>query len=160
MQGFEPNKYFRLCCILPQLLVNSDELEALRWSEWSNLFSLKLLQAYDMFENIKLLAALTVLLPALILKWVQTHTRTHARIHTRTHTHARTHARTHAHTHVGFYGLRGLSIDVMVFILYKLCVLLPYTYPTPKLSPHRRLCICTVPPPPKLCTSYHTLYDL
>ncbi len=28
----------------------------------------------------------------------------------------------------------------MVFILYKLYVLLPYTYPTPKLSPHRRLC--------------------
>ncbi len=28
----------------------------------------------------------------------------------------------------------------MVFILNKLCVLLPYTYPTPKLSPHRRLC--------------------
>ncbi len=26
------------------------------------------------------------------------------------------------------------------FILNKLCVLLPYTYPTPKLSPHRRLC--------------------
>ncbi len=45
-----------------------------------------------------------------------------------------------AHTHVGFCGLRGLSIGVMVFILNKLCVLLPYTYPTPKLSPHRRLC--------------------
>ncbi len=28
----------------------------------------------------------------------------------------------------------------MVFILYKLYVLLPYTYPTPKLSPHRRHC--------------------
>ncbi len=28
----------------------------------------------------------------------------------------------------------------MVFILNKLYVLLPYTYPTPKLSPHRRLC--------------------
>ncbi len=34
----------------------------------------------------------------------------------------------HAHTHVGFYGLRrGLSTGVMVFILYKLYVLLPYT---------------------------------
>ncbi len=31
----------------------------------------------------------------------------------------------------------------MVFILYKLYVLLPYTYPTPKLSPHRRRCIST-----------------
>ncbi len=47
---------------------------------------------------------------------------------------------THTHTHVGFCGLWGLSIGVMVFILNKLCVLLPYTYPTPKLSPHRRLC--------------------
>ncbi len=52
---------------------------------------------------------------------------------------------THTHTHVGFYGLRGLSIGVMVFILYKLYVLLPYTYPTPKLSPHRRRCISTFP---------------
>ncbi len=51
-------------------------------------------------------------------------------------THA--HAHTHTHTHVGFCGLWGLSIGVMVFILNKLCVLLPYTYPTPKLSPHRR----------------------
>ncbi len=43
------------------------------------------------------------------------------------------HTHTHTHTqHVGFYGLRGLSIGVMVFILYKLYVLLPYTYPTPK----------------------------
>ncbi len=50
-------------------------------------------------------------------------------------THAHTHTHTHTHTHVGFYGLWGLSIGVMVFILYKLYVLLPYTYPTPKLSP-------------------------
>ncbi len=50
------------------------------------------------------------------------------------------------HTHVVFYGLLGLSIGVMVFILYKLYVLLPYTYPTPKLSPHRRRCISTFPP--------------
>ncbi len=60
------------------------------------------------------------------------------------------HARTHTHTHtqrhtVGFYGLRGLSKGVMVFILYKLYVLLPYTYPTPKLSPHRRRCISIFP---------------
>ncbi len=51
-----------------------------------------------------------------------------------------THTHTHTHTHVGFCGLWGLSIGVMVFILYNLYVLLPYTYPTPKLSPHRRLC--------------------
>ncbi len=41
---------------------------------------------------------------------------------------------THTHTHVGFYGLRGLSIGVMVFILYKLYVLLPYTF---LLSPQK-----------------------
>ncbi len=60
---------------------------------------------------------------------------------THTHTHTHTHTRTHTHTHTRlFFGLRGLSIGVMVFILYNLYVLLPYTYPTPKLSPHRRLC--------------------
>ncbi len=91
---------------------------------------------------------------------------THARTHTHTHTHTltRTHARmhtlthtlshTHTHTHVGFYGLRGLSIGVMVFILYKLYVLLPYTYPTPKLSPHRRLCISIFPQKNSLCMIY------
>ncbi len=46
----------------------------------------------------------------------------------------------HTHTQSCICGLRGLAIAVMVFILYKLYVLLPYTYPTPKLSPHRRLC--------------------
>ncbi len=61
---------------------------------------------------------------------------------------------THTHTHVGFYGLRGLSIGVMVFILYKLYVLLPYTYPTPKLSPHRRWCISTFPPKNAHCMIY------
>ncbi len=63
-----------------------------------------------------------------------------------------THA--HTHTHVGFYGLRGLSIGVMVFILYKLYVLLPYTYPTPKPSPHRRLCISISPQKNSLCMIY------
>ncbi len=79
-----------------------------------------------------------------------THTHTHARTHARTHTH--THTRTH--THVVFYGLRGLSIGVMVFILYKLYVLLPYTYPTPKLSPHRRRCISIFPQKNSLCMIY------
>ncbi len=78
------------------------------------------------------------------------HTRTHTHAHARTHTHA--HARTH--THVGFYGLWGLSIGVMVFILYKLYVLLPYTYPTPKLSPHRRRCISIFPQKNSLCMIY------
>ncbi len=44
------------------------------------------------------------------------------------------HTHTHTHTHVWFLWLRGLSIGVMVFILNKLCVLLPYTYPTPNLA--------------------------
>ncbi len=65
-----------------------------------------------------------------------------------------THTHTHTHTHVGFYGLRGLSIGVMVFILYKLYVLLPYTYPTPKLSPHRRWCIYIFPQKNSLCMIY------
>ncbi len=64
------------------------------------------------------------------------------------------HTNTHTHTHVGFYGLRGLSIGVMVFILYKLYVLLPYTYPTPKLSPHRRRCISIFPQKNSLCMIY------
>ncbi len=64
------------------------------------------------------------------------------------------HTHTHTHTHVGFYGLRGLSIGVMVFILYKLYVLLPYTYPTPKLSPHRRRCIYIFPQKNSLCMIY------
>ncbi len=83
----------------------------------------------------------------------QSHTHTHTHTHTRTHTHTHTHT-PHTHTHVGFYGLRGLSIGIMVFILYKLYVLLPYTYPTPKLSPHRRRCISTFP------KKNLTLYDL
>ncbi len=64
------------------------------------------------------------------------------------------HAHTHTHTHVVFYGLRGLSIGVMVFIMYKLYVLLPYTYPTPKLSPHRRRCISTFPQKNAHCMIY------
>ncbi len=79
---------------------------------------------------------------------VYTHTHTHTththnthtpHTHTHTHTHTPHTPHTHTHTYVGFYGLWGLSIGVMVFILYKLYVLLPYTYPTPKLSPHRRV---------------------
>ncbi len=46
---------------------------------------------------------------------------------------------THTHTHVGFAILVGTLIGVMVFILYRPYILLPYTNPTPKLSPHRRL---------------------
>ncbi len=71
---------------------------------------------------------------------------------THTHTHTHTHICTYTHTHVSFYGLRGLSTGVMVFILYKLYVLLPYTYPTPKLSPHKETAF--LHSPKKL-----TLYD-
>ncbi len=77
--------------------------------------------------------------------------------HTHTHTHTRTHTQTqiHTHTHVCFCEKWGLSIGVMVFILYKLYVLLPYTYPTPKLSPHRRhRCISTFPKKTSLCMIY------
>ncbi len=66
-----------------------------------------------------------------------------AHTHARTYIHTRTNTLTCTHTHVVFYGLQGLSISVSVFILYKLYVLLPYTYPTPKRSPHRRRCIST-----------------
>jgi len=106
----------------------------------------------------------------LVYKLMTTFTHTHTHTHTRTHAHARTHARTHTrtlshtlfhthththtHTHVGFYGLWGLSIGGMVFILFKLYVLLPYTYPTPKLSPHRRRCISIFPQKNSLCMIY------
>jgi len=53
-----------------------------------------------------------------------------------------THSHTHTHRHVGFYGLRGLPIGVMV--LY--CTNCMCYCPTPKLSPHRRRCIFTFPP--------------
>ncbi len=102
-----------------------------------------------------------------ILKLIALHgQRAHTHTHTHTHTHRTlhcnpppppprlSHTHTHTHTHVGFYGLRGLSIGVMVFILYKLYVLLPYTYPTPKLSPHRRRCISTLPPKNAHCMIY------
>ncbi len=91
------------------------------------------------------------------LLWAHTvHTHTHAHAHADAHAHTQTHTKTQTqtHTHVVFYGLRGLSIGVMVFILYKLYVLLPYTYPTPKLSPHRRRCISTFPPKNAHCMIY------
>ncbi len=50
------------------------------------------------------------------------------------------HTHTHTHTHTNLYGLRGLSIGVMVFILYKPYFLRTYNNPTPKPTP---LCIFT-----------------
>jgi len=49
-----------------------------------------------------------------------------------------THTHTHTHTS-GSLSLRGLSIGVMVFILYKLYILSPYSNPTPKPTYHRKL---------------------
>ncbi len=68
-----------------------------------------------------------------------------------------THTHTHTHTHVRYCEKWGLSIGVMVFILYKLYVLLPYTYPIPKLSPHRRLYISTFPQKTSPCMIYKRL---
>ncbi len=48
------------------------------------------------------------------------------------------HTHTHTHTHIVFLWFTGTLHRCNGFILYKLYVLLPYTYPTPKLSPHRR----------------------
>ncbi len=124
---------------------------------------------------------MTLSQPWRLIVWMNTHTHTHT--HTQicswrraaspccstscpgtarmwamsSHTYRHTHRHTHTHTHVGFYGLRGLSIGVMVFILYKLYVLLPYTYPSPKLSPHRRWCISTFPPKNAHCMIYKHL---
>ncbi len=67
------------------------------------------------------------------------HTHTHRHRHSHSHSHTHTHTHTHTHHHMWvsmFYG--GLSIDVMVFILYKLYILSPYTAPIPKPTHHRR----------------------
>ncbi len=75
------------------------------------------------------------------VKHTHTHTHTLSLSHTLTHTLSlsHTHTHTHTHTHVGFAILVGTLIGVMVFVLYRPYILLPYTNPTPKLSPHRRL---------------------
>jgi len=87
----------------------------------------------------------------------KTHTRTHTHTHTHTHTLTHTHTHTHRHTHTHtcwFLWFTGTLHRRNVFILYKLYVLLPYTYPTPKLSPHRRRCISTFPQNNSLCMIY------
>ncbi len=83
-----------------------------------------------------------------------THTHTHTHTLTLSHTHSLSLSHTHTHTHVRFCEKWGHPIGVMVFILYKLYVLLPYTNPIPKLSPHRRLCISTFPKKTSLCMIY------
>ncbi len=64
-----------------------------------------------------------------IKNWFRLHFRLVKGLSACTHTHARTHT-------CCFLWFTG----TLHFILYKLYVLLPYTYPTPKLSPHRRDC--------------------
>ncbi len=46
----------------------------------------------------------------------------------------------YTHIHVCFCELWGHSIGVMVLILYKSYFLSPYTNPTPKPTPYRKLC--------------------
>ncbi len=66
-----------------------------------------------------------------------------------------THTHTHTHTHTcWFLWFTGTFHRQNGFILYKLYVLLPYTYPTPKLSPHRRRCISIFPQKNSLCMIY------
>ncbi len=60
-----------------------------------------------------------------------THTHTHS-LSTHTHSHSLS-LNTHTHSTVRFCEKWGHPIGVMVFILYKLYVLLPYTNPTPTL---------------------------
>ncbi len=57
-----------------------------------------------------------------------------------------TNTHTHTHTHTcWFVWFTGTLHRRNGFYTVKLYVLLPYTYPTPKLSPHRRRCISTPP---------------
>ncbi len=81
------------------------------------------------------------------LKWgnpqqMHTDTQTHRHTDTDTQTHRHTDTQTHRHTDtvVCFCELWGHSIGVMVFILYKPYFLSPYTNPTPKPTPYRKLC--------------------
>ncbi len=80
--------------------------------------------------------------------YTHTHTRTHARTHAHTHTH------THSHTHVCFCELWGHSIGVMVFIQYKPYFLSPYTNPTPKPTPYRKLCAVLLSQKKAFCMIY------
>ncbi len=68
--------------------------------------------------------------------------------------HVRAHTHTHTHTRVCFCELCGDCIGVMVFILYKLYFLLPFTNPTPKPTPYRKLCIFTFSKKKKFCMIY------
>ncbi len=85
-----------------------------------------------------------------------THTHTHTQTtHTHTHTHTRTQTDTHTHTHIcWFLWFTGTLHRRNGFYTIQTDVLFPYTYPTPKLSPHRRRCISTFPPKSAHCMIY------
>ncbi len=84
-----------------------------------------------------------------------THTHAHRQTHTHTHTHTHAHRQTHTHTHIcWFLWFTGTLHRRNGFYTIKLYVLFPYTYPTPKLSPHRRRCISTFPPKSAHCMIY------
>ncbi len=79
------------------------------------------------------------------LRLDRTAARTHApcytgpeNIHSCIHTHARAHTHTLSHTHSHTCWVSMFYGDVMVFILYKLYILSPYTAPIPKPNHHRR----------------------
>ncbi len=74
-----------------------------------------------------------------------THTGTHTQAHTHTHTHTHRHTHTHTHTtHTRWFCYTCGDSHRRNGFLYRPYILLPYTNPTPKLSPHRRtLCIFT-----------------
>ncbi len=81
----------------------------------------------------------TVIIDEVTNTHTHTHTHTHKHKHRHRHRHRQTYTHTHTHTHMlGFHVLWGLSIDVMVFILYKLYILSPCTAPIPKPNHHRR----------------------
>ncbi len=77
-------------------------------------------------------------------RWMIDYCNQHCEDPTQTHTtiyllHIYTHTHTHTDTHVCYCELWGLSIGVMVVILYKLYFLSLYTNPTPKPTPYRKL---------------------
>ncbi len=67
-------------------------------------------------------------------------------VHTRTNTH--THTRCFLWFTGTFHRRNGF------YTVQTVCALLPYTYPTPKLSPHRRRCISIFPQKNSLCMIY------
>ncbi len=55
-----------------------------------------------------------------------------------------THTHPHTHTHTGFPCFMGLSIYMMIFIMYILYILPPNPKMTPKHNSQKSLCICSM----------------